>query len=167
MIRRAGCFILDSKSNTVSGKTRSGRLATNWYTLGENVIFWLSSIRSNFDFNLFPGMVKHNEKDELGPETVYRLWLGSKFERRWSQFFEKNEKSEKSYFLNFSSIFEINRCKNWLFSNNFWVQVTRRAGCLILDSKSNTVLGKSSSRGYATNFDLLSWNVNFSVCSIR
>ena len=87
-------------------------------------------------------MVKHNEKDELGPETVYRLWLGSKFERRWSQFFEKNEKSEKSYFLNFSSIFEINRCKNWLFSNNFWVQVTRRAGCLILDSKSNTVSGQ-------------------------
>ena len=37
--RRAGCLILGSKSNTVSGKIESGRLATNRCTFNENSNF--------------------------------------------------------------------------------------------------------------------------------
>ena len=53
----------------------------------------------------------------------------------------KLKKIEKFDFFNFSSFFSIILQKKRLFSKYFLFAVTRRAGCLILSSKSNTATG--------------------------
>ena len=55
--RRAEWLILGSKSNTVSEMYASGSLATYRDYFVENVNFWSSFIRSNFDLNLFSEIV--------------------------------------------------------------------------------------------------------------
>ena len=96
-------------------------------------------MRSNFDFNLFSGTLKCHGAYEIGPEALNKLWLGEKFERRCTKFCQKMKKVKKSIFdeiyLKIEGSIEINRT----FSNKYFIAVTRRAGWLILGSKSNTV----------------------------
>ena len=89
MTRRAGCLILGSKSNTVSGKIESGRLATNRDLFSRNSKFWLSSVRSNFDLRSFPETADRDEFFGHSAEIPYSLWLGQKFERSFRKFSEK------------------------------------------------------------------------------
>ena len=56
-------------------------------------------MRSNFDFILFPGITFWDGGSDLGPEILYRLFSGWKFEKVIAKFFEKIEKSEKIEFL--------------------------------------------------------------------
>ena len=51
-----------------------------------------------FDFTLFPGTLKCHGACEIGPEAVYRLWLGEKFERRCTKLLTKIKKMKNKTF---------------------------------------------------------------------
>ena len=99
--RRAGCLSWTRRVIRCQGKSSRRGLATFWDLLRRNVNFWLSSIRSNFDFILFPGITFWDGESELGPEILYRLFSGWKFEKLTAKFFGKIEKSEKIDFSKF------------------------------------------------------------------
>ena len=102
MTRRAGCLSWTRRVIRCQGKSSRRGLATYLEFLRRNVNFWSSSIRSNFDFILFPEIIFWDGKSELGPEILYRLFSGWKFEKLTAKFFEKIEKSEKiEFFKNF------------------------------------------------------------------
>ena len=58
------------------GKSSRRGLATFWDLLRWNVNFWLSSIRSIFDFILFSGRSRWELCDELLTFGIYRLFVG-------------------------------------------------------------------------------------------
>ena len=62
----------------------------------------------NFDFILFPGTLKCHGACEIGPEALYRLWLGEKFGQRCTKFLPKMKKMKNQIFLKFSLIFVVN-----------------------------------------------------------
>ena len=70
----------------------SGGLATYWCTFVWKMNFWSSSMRSNFDFILFPGITFWDGGSDVGLEILYRLFSGWKFEKLTAKFFEKIEK---------------------------------------------------------------------------
>ena len=103
--RRAGCLILGSKSNTVSGKIESGRLTTNRDLFSRNSNFWLSFIRSNFDLRSFPETADCDGFFGYSAELLYRLWLGQKFEQSFRKISEKNDKISKIWKIRFFQFF--------------------------------------------------------------
>ena len=87
------------------GKSSRRGLATFLDLLRWNVNFWLSSIRSIFDFILFPERTFWGGSYELGLEILYRLFEGWNCEQLIAKFFEKNWKSDKNcVFRNFHEI---------------------------------------------------------------
>ena len=151
----------------MSGKSWSGGLATFLEFFDRNVNFWLCFIHSNVNIILFPGKVKYVRWLGLGFGASLWIYRGRKSGQRYAHFSKKNEKVKKIVFSNFWQVFSINLQKNRLILNNFFVRVTRRAGWLILGSKSNTVSGKSRSGGLATFLEFFNRNVNFWLCSIH
>ena len=73
-----------------------------------------------------------------------------KIRKKVHKIFAKNEKNEKSeFFKNFNNFYSKTVKKSINFKE-FFVAVTRRAGCLILGSKSNTVSEMCASEELAT-----------------
>ena len=102
----------------------------------------MSFIRSIFDFISFPGRSQWDVSNELLTSRIYRLFVGWKFEKLNAKFSQKNEKSEKfEIFKIFDKFFGELAIKASEFQKKF-IAVTRRAGWLILSSKSNTVSGQ-------------------------
>ena len=84
------------------------------------------------------------------------------------QIFPKKVKKMKNrFFSKFSSVSKANLQTNRLIINNFFDLVTRRAGRLSWTRRVIRCQGKSSRKGLATNRDLLRWNLNFWLSSIR
>ena len=77
-------------------------------------------------------------------------YTGEKFREKSAEKVTESKILKKSIFLDFLAIFLANRSKNRVNLNKKFLAVTRRAGFLILGSKSNTVSGKSAPGQLAT-----------------
>ena len=77
-------------------------------------------------------------------------YTGSKVQKKMSKKSDKIENFEKSIFSIFFATLIANLQKNQLNLNKKLFAVTRRAGCLILTSESNTDAGKIEPGGLAT-----------------
>ena len=84
-----------------------------------------------------------------------------KFREKSAEKVMKSKILKKSIFSDFLAIFLANCFKNRLNLNKKFLTVTRRAGYLILGSKSNTVLGKSASGRLATYWYFFIEKMNF------
>ena len=97
--RRAGRLSWTRRVIRCQGKSSRKGLATNRDLLRWNLNFWLSSIRSNFDFILFSGSSRWIVWSEILTFRIYRPFEGWNCGLRISKFFEKSEKNEKSFFF--------------------------------------------------------------------
>ena len=88
-------------------------------------------------------------------------YTGVKFRKKTAKKMIKSKILKKSIFSDFLAIFLANCSKNRVNVNKKFLAVTRRAGCLILGSKSNTVSGKSAPGRLATYWYFFVEKVNF------